>query len=222
MKCLHCLIEFHANEERTFICEDADESWYIYTYKCPSCKKANLYLVNTQTIRTPKGTILINSTKNTKSKTPVRPKGSNRPPCPPEVPIEFSKDYNEACITLFDSSKASAALSRRCLQSILREKGEVKHSSLANEIQEIIDKNNLPSHILDIIDAVRNIGNFAAHPIKSTSTGEIVDVDPEEAEWNLDVLEALFDFYFVQPSKIQKKKNALNKKLSDSGKNHMK
>jgi hypothetical protein len=29
---------------------------------------------------------------------------------------------------------------------------------------------------------VRTIGNFAAHPIKSTSTGTIVDVEPGEAE----------------------------------------
>jgi hypothetical protein len=33
------------------------------------------------------------------------------------------------------------------------------------------------------LDAIRTIGNFAAHPIKSTSSGEIVDVEPGEAEW---------------------------------------
>lgn len=38
------------------------------------------------------------------------------------------------------------------------------------------------------LDAVRNIGNFAAHTQKSTVTGAILDVVPGEAEWNLDVL----------------------------------
>ena len=29
---------------------------------------------------------------------------------------------------------------------------------------------------------------FGAHPIKSTSTGEIVEVEPGEAQWNLDAV----------------------------------
>ncbi len=61
-------------------------------------------------------------------------------------------------------------------------------------------------------------GNFAAHPMKSQLTGLILDVEPGEAEWTLDVLEELFDFYFVLPAVIQKKKDAFNKKLQDAGK----
>ena len=53
----------------------------------------------------------------------VRPKGISRAPLPPEVPSEFTKDYQEACLVLTDSPKASAALSRRCLQNLLREEG---------------------------------------------------------------------------------------------------
>jgi hypothetical protein len=121
-----------------------------------------------------------------------------------------------------DSAKASAALSRRCLQNLLREKASVKPGNLADEIQQAIDNGKLPSHLVESIDAIRNIGNFSAHPIKSKSTGEIVPVEPEEAEWNLDVLEALFDFYYVQPALLQAKRDALNKKLSDSGKPPMK
>ena len=72
------------------------------------------------------------------------------------------------------------------------------------------------------LDAVRNIGNFAAHPMKSKSTGEIVEVEAGEAEWNLDTLEGLFDFYFVQPQILQKKKEELNKKLKNVGKPEIK
>ena len=79
----------------------------------------------------------------------------------------------------------------------------------------------MPSYLLNTLDAVRNIGNFAAHPIKSRSTGEIVDVEIGEAEWTLDVLETLFDFYFIQPKMIDQKKEALNKKLKDAGKPEM-
>ena len=61
----------------------------------------------------------------------------------------------------------------------------------------------LPSHIADSLDAVRNIGNFAAHPAKSQATGEVVPVEPGEAEWTLDTLEELFDFYFVSPARTK-------------------
>lgn len=141
---------------------------------------------------------------------------------PAEVDTRFANDFNEASAVLKISSKASAALSRRCLQNILREKAGVKNSDLAKEIQEVIDSGKLPSYISEGIDAIRNIGNYAAHPLKSKSTGEIVDVELGEAEWSLEVLELLFDFYFVQPVLAQKKRDALNQKLKDMGKPEMK
>jgi Domain of unknown function (DUF4145) len=70
----------------------------------------------------------------------------------------------------------------------------------------------------DNLDAVRHIGNFAAHPTKSVNTGEIIDVEPGEAEWNLDVVEALMDVLYVQPAKLALKKAALNAKLTEPGK----
>jgi hypothetical protein len=68
------------------------------------------------------------------------------------------------------------------------------------------------------LDAIRNVGNFAAHPQKSQSTGEILPVEPHEAEWGLDLLEELFDHYFVKPKRAQERKDALNKKLAAAGK----
>jgi len=108
------------------------------------------------------------------------------------------------------------------LQNILRGVAAVTPADLAKEIQEALDKKMFPSYISESLDAVRNIGNFAAHPLKSKSTGEIVPVEPGEAEWTLDVLDSLFDFYFVQPSILKRKRDALNKKLGDMGKPPMK
>jgi len=125
-------------------------------------------------------------------------------------------------MVLPDSAKASAALSRRCLQHLLREKASVKHQDLAKEIQEVLDSRTLPTYLADGLDAIRVIGNFAAHPIKAQSTGEIVPVEQGEAEWTLDVIEALFDFYFVQPDLILQKRAELNKKLASAGKPPMK
>ena len=51
---------------------------------------------------------------------------------------------------------------------------------------------------------------------------EPLPVEPGEAEWNLETLEFLFDFFYVQPAKIKKRKEALNEKLKQAGKPEMK
>ena len=125
----------------------------------------------------------------------------------------------EACLVLADSPKASAALSRRCLQHILREKAKVKiPNDLGKAIAEVVADPGVPTDISMSLDAVRNIGNFSAHPNKSMNTGEIVAVEPGEAEWCLEVIEILFDFYFVRPADIERRTIALNQKLTETGK----
>jgi hypothetical protein len=52
--------------------------------------------------------------------------------------------------------------------------------------------------------------------MKNTNTGEIIEVEPHEAEWNLDVLEELFDFYLVGPARAKAKVAALNVKLQEA------
>jgi hypothetical protein len=192
--------------------------WKVLWQKCPSCKKFIIVLQENWDRRDG----AIGSSYQKHRTVLVYPKAPSRTPLPPDVPSPYRDDYAEACLTLADSPKASAALSRRCLQSILRDHAGIKHGNLAGEIQEVISSGKLPTHLSESLDAVRNIGNFAAHPIKSTSTGEVIEVEEGEAEWNLDVLESLFDFYFVQPSILKKKKDALNAKLKDAGKPAMK
>jgi hypothetical protein len=148
-----------------------------------------------------------------------------RPYAPAEVDRKFADDYNEACLVLSLSPKASAALSRRCLQNLLRDKACVKKPNLSQGIDEVIRIGGLPSYLSENLDAIRVVGNFAAHPMKSTSTGEIIDVEADEAELCLDVLKGLFDHYFVGPAKArnnQNKKTAINKKLADAGKQELK
>lgn len=139
-------------------------------------------------------------------------------PVPNEVVDPYKEDFIEACKVLQDSPKASAALSRRCLQAILRDKAGTTKKDLYDQIEEVINSGKVPSHICEDLHAVRAVGNFAAHPTKSTATGEIIEVEEGEAEWNLDVLELLFDFYFVQPAISAKRKADLNLKLKAAGK----
>jgi len=140
---------------------------------------------------------------------------------PHDVPRSIREDFEQACAVLESSPKASAALSRRCLQHVLLDRAGVNKGSLSDQIDEVL-AHSLPSQLAEVLDAVRQIGNFAAHPIKSQSTGEIVDVQPEEAEWNIEVLEMLFDHYYEQPRRTEERKRRLNEKLAETGKPPMK
>jgi len=177
--------------------------WDALHQRCPECHKAIIYLYVTSA--------------NTWERFMVYPLNASRP-IPTEVPNPYRQDFSEACTVLSASPKASAALSRRCVQAVLRDKAGTTKKDLYDQIEEVVTSGKVPSHISSELHAVRNIGNFAAHPMKSTNTGDIVDVEPGEAEWNLDVLESLFDFYFVQPAVAAKRKAKLNKKLKEAGK----
>jgi hypothetical protein len=211
LQCGHCSADYHPQTATSMIGQDAHAFWLVEYETCPRCRGFN--------IRLAKGIRHANGAFQASATYVVHPRGGvSRKPVPPEVPQKLTEDYNEACLVLADSPKASAALSRRVLQIILREHAQVKPQDLSKEIDEVLASKQLPSHLAAAIDAVRHIGNFAAHPIKSTNTGTIVEVEPGEAEWSLDVVDGLFDFYFIGPAELQKKRDALNAKLAAAGK----
>jgi hypothetical protein len=140
----------------------------------------------------------------------------------PLVPDYYRNAFNEANAVLSISPKASAALSRRLLQSLLRDEYQIIDKDLVKQIEKFIERHDIPSDVSQAVDAIRNIGNFAAHPNKYKNTGEIVDVEVGEAEWLIEVLEALFDVKFIQPQQAQERKNKLNEKLASLGKPPMK
>lgn len=55
-----------------------------------------------------------------------------------------------------------------------------------------------------------------------TAVGEIVQVELNEAEWTLDIIDALFDFYYVKPVQAAARRAALDAKLKQAGKPPMK
>jgi len=108
---------------------------------------------------------------------------------------EIERDFKEACGTLYVSKRASAALSRRCLQSLLREKEGVHKNTLYEEIEDVLNANTLASPLQDTLHMIRNLGNIAAHPLKDKVTGKIFDVKEGEAELMIDALTDLLDYY---------------------------
>jgi len=223
--CPHCLVAFQDNDFRTLLGDDIDGQWLTVTYTCPACQRLVVYLINADAgtfHATTRGYSNVGTLEGINSRRLIIPRIAARKPCPTEVPDYIAKDYSRAALIMEDSPEASAALSRRCLQSVLRDTAKVKPGNLASEIQEVLDKKEFPSYLSEQIDAIRHIGNFGAHPMKSNSVDTIVGVEPQEAEWNLEVLELLFDFYYVQPVVAARKWAALDEKLRDVGKAGMK
>lgn len=116
------------------------------------------------------------------------------------------------------SPKATAALSRRLLQRLLREKGDVKPANLMTEIDQVRERNILPIGLADELHSIRHVGNFAAHPLKDTETEVVADVEAGEAEWLLELLEELLDAFIVAPAKREARRQALSSKLKGVGK----
>ena len=112
---------------------------------------------------------------------------------PDFIPRAILDDYKEACLIRDLSPKASATLSRRCLQGIIRDFWAAKSGRLVEEIDQIKDK--VDPLTWGAIDAVRKLGNIGAHMEKDINV--IVDVDPDEAELLIGLIETLLREWYV-------------------------
>ncbi|MBA7478070.1 MAG: DUF4145 domain-containing protein [Dehalococcoidia bacterium] len=117
---------------------------------------------------------------------------------PDYIPEAILDDYNEACLIKDLSPKASATLSRRCLQGIIRDFWKVKPGRLVDEIEQIKDK--VDPDTWKAIDSVRSVGNIGAHMEEDINL--IVDVEPNEAELLIGLIEILLrDWYIAREQK---------------------
>ena len=112
---------------------------------------------------------------------------------PEYVPTPIRDDYKEAALIKELSPKASATLSRRCLQGIIRDFWKVKPGRLIDEIRAIEDR--VDPVTWGAIDAVRKIGNVGAHMEKDINV--IVDVDAGEADLLISLVETLISEWYV-------------------------
>ena len=216
MNCPRCGIAFHDQWNAVGISSISEErtSWTASVTKCPACKRETIRLSQRMS---PPG----NAEPSLISDFMAYPRTTQRKPTPPEIPDAIKEDYEEACMVLSDSNKASAALSRRCLQAILRSKGYTQRD-LAQQIDAPLGEQDpakaIPTALRETVDAIRNFGNFSAHPVTDQTTLQIIDVEPGEAEWCLEILEDMFDHYYVKPAQARARKAALDAKLTAAGK----
>lgn len=125
---------------------------------------------------------------------------SSAKPIPEYVPEAIRDAYQQAARIVELSPNASAALSRRCLQGIIRDFWQLpegKRSELGAEISAISDR--IDPALLAEIKAIRAIGDIGAHMDKYVDV--TVDVERDEARLLVTLIEMLIEQWYVERHK---------------------
>ena len=214
MQCPSCKVEFHDRpDEWKKAIKPIPDSLFTEMVSITLCPRCHCGIVE--------HSVYLDDIDDFVDRKIVYPVASQQVIVEPAVPENLKNDYVEAALVLEISAKASAALSRRILQSVLSSHG-YKHRDLATRVEAVlseVDPNKiLPHYVKNKIDAIRNFGNFSAHEQRDMVTSEIIDVEPEEAQWCLEIVSDLFEHYYVRPATDAKKLADLNQKLGQAGK----
>ncbi len=126
---------------------------------------------------------------------------------PEYIPEPIRQDYEEACLIADLSPKASATLSRRCIQGMIRNRWKIKKSRLIDEINEVAQNSGMPQNQKDALNALRDIGNIGAHPEKDINI--IVDVEPNEAKLMLSLIEFFMQQWYIQKHEEEEMMNKI-------------
>ena len=219
MQCPHCSVAFRDiwNRQRLKYDNSFDANWICLSTVCPECHKPSIKIV----YKTSTGVPVVDTLSEVFSKEQwVFPRSRVRKNVPDEVPDDLRKDYFEANDVLLISPRSSATLSRRIMETVLRQQG-YDQNKLIDQIVAVRNETEpdkkLPSVFLKIIDAVRLFGNFSAHPKRNLKTLQIINVEPGEAELCLEVIEGMFDHYYVRPAVEAKRLESINEKLKEIG-----
>ena len=151
----------------------------VFFYKCPQCGNYTIFAEGIGEMVKDINTIL-------------KP-NSLAKQFPDYIPEAIRNDYEEACAIVNLSPKASATLSRRCLQGMIRDFWDIKESNLAKAIEKLEGKIPVPQW--KVIDGVRRIGNIGAHMEKDINL--IVDIEPDEAQKLIKLIEHLMEQWYI-------------------------
>lgn len=176
---------YHGTSEEPSL-NDACELLVSGTF-CPNCRRT-IFTAKYTGLKMPKNTII-----------PIYPLSPARQ-FPDYIPESIRQDYEEAYSILSLSPKASATLSRRCLQGMIRDFWKISERTLFEEITALKDK--IPASQYQAIDALRQLGNIGAHMEKDTNL--IIDIEPQEAQYLLKLIELLLQQWYVERHEQEK------------------
>lgn len=120
---------------------------------------------------------------------------SNAKQFPTYIPESIRQDYEEACKIVNLSPKASATLSRRCLQGMIRDYWGINgKKNLYEEIEAI--QNKVDPQVSKVLNGVRQLGNIGAHMEKEINL--IIEIDPGEANQLIKLIEFLIEQWYIK------------------------
>ncbi len=120
---------------------------------------------------------------------------------PVAIPSHILQDYEEACLTVELSPKVAAALSRRCLSSLLRDYWQVQPGSLSDEFRQI--KGTADPLTWEAIESIRKRGMTGAR--MEGEGAEIFDTEPGEAELLIGLIETLVEDWYIAREERRKR-----------------
>lgn len=138
----------------------------------------------------------------------------------PDVPEPYRRDFEEAAAILAVSPRMSAVLSRRILADLLEEFAGEDNYRLSNRVENFTKDSGHPRRVRENVNILRSIADFGAHTKRDKDDQAVIlDVTSEEAEWTLGVVERLFDYFIVEPSKDAAMRDGFNQKRIEAGQN---
>lgn len=120
---------------------------------------------------------------------------------PVPIPAHILQDYQEACLMVELSPKASAALSRRCLSAMLRDFWQVQPGSLSDEFRQV--KGTADPLTWEAIESIRRSGMIGAR--MESEGAEITDAEPDEAKLLIGLTETLIQDWYVGRAERRKR-----------------
>ena len=132
-----------------------------------------------------------------------------------------AQHYRQASTILDESPSASAVLSRRVLADLLKKYAGRNEFTLASRIDEFNKDTSHPSGLRDNLHYLREIANFGAHT-QEDDQANIVDVGHEEAEWTLGLVDRLFDYFIVTPTRDAAMRAKMDKKIDAASRKPLK
>lgn len=133
------------------------------------------------------------------------------------VPEPFRTDYLEASAILDISHRMAAVLARRILGDLLKKYAGKNDKRLTGQIDAFLSEPGHPSGLTSNLHHFREVGDFAAHTQQDQTDDTIIDVDRDEAEWTLDLVDSLFDYFIVQPAKHEAIRQRMDAKIARAG-----
>lgn len=223
MICPHCRVSVPSGKWTSAkITSDKDYNYTADFFKCVECDEISIKFICNPVNVIRYGTSFVRDGMGYLEGDPhfseesLIPKTIPRDPIPKDVEDIYRVDYDKAVRQLPIDPMASAAYSRRLLQHYIEKKYKIKKQDLEQEIKELKKLNHYPADLIKLFDHIRHYGKFAAHATTNQITGQIIDIDPKEADWLLIILERMFVHDYELSRIIKESEKKLQGKLKSA------